>query len=43
MRGDAEYPFRSADKTRTTNVLNCFENDRSSTFIGEVNFKKYVV
>jgi hypothetical protein len=44
MRGDAEYPFRSADKTlRTANVLNCFENDRSSKFIGEVNFKKYTL
>jgi hypothetical protein len=31
--------FRS-DKTRTANVLNCFKNDRSSKFIGEVNFKK---
>ena len=31
------------DKTRTTNVLNCFKNDRSSKFIGEVIFKKYVV
>ena len=27
--------FRS-DKTRTANVLNCFKNDRSSKFIGEV-------
>jgi hypothetical protein len=34
--------FRS-DKTRTANVLNCFKNDRSSKFIGEVIFKKYVV
>jgi hypothetical protein len=34
--------FRS-DKTRTANVLNCFKNDRSSKFIGEVIFQKYVV
>jgi hypothetical protein len=34
--------FRS-DKTRTANVLNCFKSDRSSKFIGEVIFKKYVV
>ena len=36
--------FRS-DKTHTGNVLNCFKNDRFSTykFIGEVIFKKYVV
>ena len=24
------------DKTRTANVLNCFKNDRSRKFIGEV-------
>jgi hypothetical protein len=34
--------FRS-DKTRTANVLNCFKNDQSSKFIGEVIFKKYIV
>ena len=34
--------FRS-DITRTVNVLNCFKNDRSSKFICEVIFKKYVV
>jgi hypothetical protein len=34
--------FRS-DKTCTANVLYCFKNDRSSKFIGEVIFKKYVV
>ena len=32
-----------SDKTRTANVLNCFKKDRSSKFIGEVIFKKYVV
>ena len=35
--------FIRSDKTRTANVLNCFKNDRSSKFIGEVIFKKYVV
>ena len=30
--------FRS-DKIRTLNVLNCFKNNRSSKFIGEVIFK----
>ena len=35
--------YRS-DKTRTANVsLNCVKNDRSSKFIGEAIFKKYVV
>ena len=34
---------RSHDKTRTANVLNCFKNDRSSKFIGDVTFKKFVV
>ena len=34
--------FRS-DKTRTANVLNCFKNNRSSKFIGEVIFKICVV
>jgi hypothetical protein len=36
------FNFRS-DKTRTANVLNCFKNDRSGKFIGEVIFVKYVV
>ena len=35
IRGEAKYIFRS-DKTRTSNVLNCFKNDRFSKFIGEV-------
>jgi hypothetical protein len=35
--------FSRSDKTRTANVLNCFKNDRSTKFIGEVIFKKYVV
>jgi hypothetical protein len=30
-------------KTGTANLLNCFKSDRSSKFIGEVIFKKYVV
>jgi hypothetical protein len=34
--------FRS-DKIYTANFLNCFKNNRSSKFIGEVIFKKYVV
>ena len=42
IRGEAASIFRS-DKTRTANVLNCFKNDRSSKFTGEVIFKKYVV
>jgi hypothetical protein len=32
-----------SDKTRTANVLNCFKNDRSSKFIVELIFRKYVV
>jgi hypothetical protein len=35
--------FFGFDKTRTVNVLNYFKNDRSSKFISEVIFKKYVV
>ena len=33
------------DKTRTANCfqIDCFKNDRSSKFIGEVIFKRYVV
>jgi hypothetical protein len=44
IRGEAASIFRS-DKKRTTNVLNCFKNDRSSKFIaiGEVILKKHVV
>ena len=41
-----EVGIFSSDKTRTANVLNCFKNNRSSKtskFIGEVIFKKYVV
>ena len=41
IRGEAKCLFRS-DKTRTANVLNCFKNDRSCKFIGEVIFKIYV-
>ena len=43
IRGEAEYLYFRSDKTCTANVLNCFKNDRSSKFIGEVIFKKYVV
>jgi hypothetical protein len=45
-RGEAEYlDFRSdkSHKTRTANVSNYFKNNRSSKFIGEEIFKKYVV
>jgi hypothetical protein len=37
--GEAKY-FHRYDKTRTANVLNCFKNDRSSQFIGEVKVPK---
>jgi hypothetical protein len=43
IRGEAEYLISLIEHTRTANVLNCFKNDRSSKFIGEVIFKKYVV
>jgi hypothetical protein len=45
QRYEAKPSIFRSDKTRTctANILNYFQNDRSSEFIGEVIFKIYVV
>jgi hypothetical protein len=36
LRYEAKPSIFRSDKKRTANLLNCFKNDRSSKFIGEV-------